>query len=297
MTEYREEHDSQVAFKFEKDFDPEARTMVVDLDNTLFGAMQTLEQELPWYFIEGQTKYVFQECWDTPLAEIALGLFHSGDVLRKMPFIPEVEDMIAAMMKERHEQILIVSKTRPLNMDLRYTMALKNERLAPFIKGIVVWEKENPVKYLKDHVNIKSIIDDNPANLEAAKEVGLFTIKVSYIYNADFIADMSVYPQSVFTRYRTPEKEQMIQSFKESTLGTREQYDITTSDFIADLQKVCETYGFEGSIGIGVSNDGNVPDDVLTWGRGNMLYTETLNVQMTRPNRKSLSTVSQGKEI
>lgn len=296
ITNHTKDKDPELSLLLDEDFDPQAPTLVVDLDNTLFGAMQALEQELPWYFIEGQTKYVFQECWEPSLAKEALSLFHDPDVLRAMPVIPEVEDMIAAMMKERHSQILIVSKTKSMNMELRYELVKRVERIAPYVKGIVVWQKQHPLRELRKEINIKSIIDDNPANLKLGQEEDIFTIKVSYPYNEDVAADLSVYPSSVFTRYRTAEKFERIEEFKESRLGARERYGVTSRDFLKDLQSLCQAHGFQGGITLGIENEDKVLGPVETWGRGDLLYTETLTVRMTRINRVELSAVQQEEE-
>ena len=286
IMDFGQENDTGLAVMLDNDISTEARTLVVDLDNTLFGAMQALEEELDWYFIEGQTRYVFDECWEPTLAKEALSLFHDESVLKNMPFIPEVENMIAAMMVERHDQILLVSKTRPENMELRYRLAMQNSRLAPYIKGIVVWQRENPISFLKEHMNIKSMIDDNPTNLEAGRLADIFTIKVAYPYNEGFIADMSVYPSSVFTRYRTVAKQEMIEGFQETRLAMREQCNITSSDFLDDLKSLCEMYGFEGNISISANE---LADDEMNWGRGDLLYREGLSVKMDRINRTSLA--------
>lgn len=168
-------------------FRPYKETIILDLDNTLFAAMKALENELDWYTTEGQTHYLYHECWTKPQADRALELYHRPDVLRKMEFIPEVIDYLEQIIEcNDNVQILIVTKTKSVNAWDRFYQAVQLPKVGPYIVGILAWQKEYPIEELQ---NLKGkyvlALDDNPYNWDLLLEQDINVMPILYRYNLE----------------------------------------------------------------------------------------------------------------
>lgn len=168
-------------------FRPYKDTIILDLDNTLFAAMKALENELGWYTTEGQTHYLYHECWTKPQADRALDLYHRSDVLRKMEFIPEVIDYLKQEIKKNEDiQILIVTKTKEINAWDRYYQASQLPKIGRHIVGILAWQEEYPIEELQ---NLKGryilALDDNPYNWDLLIENQIHVMPILYRYNLE----------------------------------------------------------------------------------------------------------------
>ena len=168
-------------------FRPYKDTIILDLDNTLFAAMKALENELDWYTTEGQTHYLYHECWTKPQADRALDLYHRSDVLRKMEFIPEVVDYLKQEIKNNDNiQILIVTKTKEINAWDRFYQASQLPKIGQHIVGILAWQEEYPIEELQ---NLKGryilALDDNPYNWDLLIENQIHVMPILYRYNLE----------------------------------------------------------------------------------------------------------------
>lgn len=168
-------------------FRPYKKTIILDLDNTLFAAMKALENELDWYTTEGQIHYLYHECWTKPQADKALELYHRSDVLRKMEFIPEVVDYLRQVIEDKNNiQILLVSKTKGINAWDRFYEASQLPRVGRYIVGILAWQEEYPIEELQN-LRGKYILalDDNPYNWELLLENNIPVMPILYRYNLE----------------------------------------------------------------------------------------------------------------
>ena len=168
-------------------FRPYKKTIILDLDNTLFASMKALENELDWYTTEGQTHYLYHECWTKPQADRALELYHRSDVLRKMEFIPEVVDYLKEVIEYKNNvQILIVSKTKGINAWDRFYQASQLPRVGRYIVGILAWQEEYPIEELLNlRGNYILALDDSPYNWELLLENNIPVMPILYRYNLE----------------------------------------------------------------------------------------------------------------
>ena len=168
-------------------FRPYKKTIILDLDNTLFASMKALENELDWYTTEGQTHYLYHECWTKPQADRALELYHRSDVLRKMEFIPEVVDYLKEVIEYKNNvQILIVSKTKGINAWDRFYQASQLPRVGRYIVGILAWQEEYPIEELQNlRGNYILALDDSPYNWELLLENNIPVMPILYRYNVE----------------------------------------------------------------------------------------------------------------
>lgn len=168
-------------------FRPYKDTIILDLDNTLFAAMKALENELGWYTTEGQTHYLYHDCWTKPQADKALELYHRSDVLRKMEFIPEVVDYLREIINHKgNVQILIVTKTKGINAWDRFYRASQLPNIGRYIVGILAWQETYPIEELQNlRGNYVLALDDSPYNWELLLENSIPVMPILYRYNLE----------------------------------------------------------------------------------------------------------------
>ena len=168
-------------------FRPYKDTIILDLDNTLFAAMKALENELDWYTTEGQTDYLYHECWTKPQADRALELYHRSDVLRKMEFVPEVVDYLGQIIEYNdNTQILIVTKTKSMNAWDRFYQASQLPRIGQYMVGILTWQEAYPIEELQNlKGNYVLALDDNPYNWDLLIENEIAIMPILYRYNVE----------------------------------------------------------------------------------------------------------------
>ena len=105
-----------------------------------------------------------------------------------MDFIPEVVEVLEKFLSQStRNKVMIVTKTRPENAELRLELALQNEILKNRCVGIMVWQDKYPIKQILTLFdNVVGLVDDNPSNWEIVLDYGIPVAPVLYKYNENF---------------------------------------------------------------------------------------------------------------